>query len=196
MWVENKIDIKRFLDCYKGTPRGRNSSVRFKDENVRFDRAEKQSKKPIVALDMIIKHVNDFLEELGMERVDSPKYMVLREKINYVEICAGLEDKRDIVWLKFTTDKYLGVVATSNDINFNIPKLKEEYSVKRKSRYMYNTSGIIIHHLNKEWDDSFVLVFPLKGMPPNYCRGDIERGIGNYLIEQGVPILDFYSHNY
>lgn len=27
-------------------------------------------------------------------------------------------------------------------------------------------------------------------------RSDIESGIGNYLISQGIPILDYYSHNY
>ena len=25
---------------------------------------------------------------------------------------------------------------------------------------------------------------------------DIESGIGNYLIDNDVPILDYYSHNY
>ncbi len=34
----------------------------------------------------------------------------------------NLKDIRDIVWMKFTRDGFLGVVATSNDINFHIPK--------------------------------------------------------------------------
>lgn len=32
--------------------------------------------------------------------------------------------------------------------------------------------------------------------PEGLQRGDIERGVGNYLISKNVPILDFYSHNY
>ncbi|WP_369813894.1 hypothetical protein, partial [Halolactibacillus sp. JCM 19043] len=63
-------------------------------------------------------------------------------------------------------------------------------------RWKYNTSGIIVHHLGKCWDESFVLLFPLKNIPGNLSRSDVERGIGNYLIDKGVPILDFYFHNY
>lgn len=61
--------------------------------------------------------------------------------------------------------------------------------------WKYNSSGILVHQLNKEWDDSFVLVFPLVDIPSCY-KGDIERAIGNYLIDNEVPIIDFFSHNY
>jgi len=92
--------------------------------------------------------------------------------------------------MKFTEDGFLGVVATSNDINFDIPLSQKEYNKN------HNTSGIIIHYLNKKWNESFVLVFPLKKIPEKLKRGDVERGIGNYLIKKGVPILDFFSHRY
>lgn len=108
-----------------------------------------------------------------------------------------LKDKKDIVWMKFTKQKYLVVVAISKDINFDIPESSEVYDVKKgKDRWRYNTSGIIIHHLNMEWDESFVLFFPLINIPSGKTRKDIEMAIGNYLIDKGVPILDFYSHNY
>lgn len=55
---------------------------------------------------------------------------------------------------------------------------------------------IIIYHLKKQWDESFVLIFPLQNISGNPKRGDIERGIGNYLIKKEVPILDFFSHRY
>ena len=63
----------------------------------------------------------------------------------------------------------------------------------------YTTAGRINKSLGLEWDDSEVLIFPLN-IPSKIQgvlnRSDIESGIGNYLISKGVPILDFYSHNY
>ena len=60
----------------------------------------------------------------------------------------------------------------------------------------YNSSGILVHKLKKEWDESFVLVFPLRKLKEScgYSRHNIEMALGNYLIEQNVPIIDFYSH--
>lgn len=62
--------------------------------------------------------------------------------------------------------------------------------------WIHNSSGILVHQLGKEWDESFVLVFPLANIPCGYNRYDIERAIGNMLIAEGVPVIDFYSHNY
>lgn len=90
-----------------------------------------------------------------------------------------LNNRKHLIWMKFTIDGYLGVVAASDDINFD----------------MTNTSGKIISHLNKQWKQDFVLVFPLPNIGDKE-RSDIECGIGNYLIDKGVPILDFYSHQY
>lgn len=101
-----------------------------------------------------------------------------------------------MILLASAKDGYLGVVATSNDVNFNIPSSEKDYSIKKYGKWLFNTSGIIIHHLNKRWNENFVLVFPLVDIPEGLQRGDIERGVGNYLISKNVPILDFYSHNY
>lgn len=65
-----------------------------------------------------------------------------------------------------------------------------------KEDWVHNSAGIIIHKLGKEWDESFVLIFPLKGIPNDYTRSDVETAIGNMLIEENVPILNFYSHMY
>ena len=108
----------------------------------------------------------------------------------------NLKDPADIVWLKFTTDKRLGVVAVSNDVNFNYPPSKSDYNSKTDGDWTYNTSGIIIHSLEKEWDTDFVVIFPLQNIPERYSRHKIEKAIGNYLIENEVPILDYYSHIY
>ena len=41
-----------------------------------------------------------------------------------------------------------------------------------------------------------MLIFPLKNLPNNLSRHDVEKYVGDYLIEIDVPILDYYSHRY
>ena len=83
--------------------------------------------------------------------------------------------------MKFTNKGHLGVVAKSFDINFESS----------------NTSGKLLKEVDEKWDESFVFIFPLtKEILKVYEKGDVERAIGNYLISKGVPIIDFYSHNY
>ena len=53
---------------------------------------------------------------------------------------------------------YLGVVVTSADVNFS----------------MKNSSGRIIEHVKKYWDERFVLIFPLKNISKNLNRQLIE----------------------
>lgn len=182
------IDNK-YLEPYEGTPRGIKASVHH--DKFRLEKAEEEAKKKVVGIEKIIEFTNQFLKAMSFESNECININI--KDVDYIEIQNKhkLNDIRDIVWMKFTKDGYLGVVATSNDINYDIPQSKEGYN----SRWKYNTSGIIINHLNKEWDENFVLIFPLKSIN-NISRGVIERGIGNYLISKGVPILDFYSHNY
>lgn len=186
-------EMSKFFEIYPGTqlysdPR---SSVRY-GNTYRLDKAKEQVSHLPVDINIIVSHVNDFLKAIGINTIKSP---IIRQpqKIDYKKIKEeySLANERDIVWMKFTTDGYLGVVAVSNDINFDIPLNTSEYTDQKR-----NTAGILIHQLGKEWDTSFVLVFPLANIPAGKERGDIERAIGNYLIDKGVPIIDFYSHNY
>ena len=71
------------------------------------------------------------------------------------------------------------VVAAGADVNFDTE----------------NTSGKIVSYVDEEWDEDLILIFPLPKIGFGYRR-DIECGIGNYLLESGVPILDRYSHMY
>ena len=170
----------------------------------RFDKAEEQNKFACVEIYHIIKLTNDFLEKVGIRRVKNPlknNFTVLDNEdktvnLDYERIKNeyGLNNTKHIIWMKFTTDGYLGVVASSDDINFGIPNNSLEYNEKKNNnQWKYNTSGIIIHYLEKVWDESFVLVFPLPNIGDGE-RSDIECGVGNYLISKGVPILDYYSH--
>ncbi|MCB2286610.1 hypothetical protein LGK99_05765 [Clostridium algidicarnis] len=180
-------------------PNGAYSSVHY-DKRTRFDKAEEQAELKAKKIQDIIDYTNEFLGLLGVNSAINP--IIERESFEnnlYKEVKEknNLQDERDIVWMKFTQDEFLGVVATSNDINFQVPNDSSEYKEKiSKKKWRYNSSGIIIHHLKKQWDESFVLIFPLQNISEKLKRGDIERGIGNYLIKKEVPILDFFSHRY
>ena len=91
--------------------------------------------------------------------------------------------------MRFTDDGHLGVVAASDDINFD--KDKNSYKI-------VNSCGL-------EWDESFVMCFPLNtevGRYDEFQKNEWDRihkfeiAVGNYLIANGVPVLDYYSHNY
>jgi hypothetical protein len=164
-------------------PKYVDKSVKNKD-CFRINVAKEQAKMKTVAKDDIISYVNNFLESIDMVRIKEPevdleKNPIKRGRYAKMKEENNLKDKKDIVWIKFTKDNYLGVVASGADINFN----------------MDNTSGKIINALGKEWDESYVLVFPLINRYSDVNRHRIESAIGNYLISQNVPILDYYSHN-
>lgn len=71
-----------------------------------------------------------------------------------------LDDEKYIVWIKFTEDGFVGVIAVSNDINFDIPTNEsvydnkvwkyDEYTKKNELVWKYNLSGILVHKLKKE----------------------------------------------
>lgn len=191
-----KTTIEKMFNLFEGLPKGKNSSIHL--SATRFSKAEEQATLPSIEIERIITYTNEFLKILGMIPTANPIVDLVHGTIDYEQIknTSGIDDERDIVWMKFTKDNYLGVVATSNDVNFTIPRSKDQYNIKKNGKWVCNTSGIIIHHLGKTWNEDFVLIFPLVNIPRELQRGDIERGIGNYLISKKVPILDFYSHNY
>lgn len=160
--------------------------------NERILKAKEESKKTKVSVDEIIGHTNDFLKEIGVAEVTHPKVKLAPTQISArsrnVKIDYGslkndpilpLNNETHLIWMKFTKDGDLGVVAASNDVNFS-------YN---------NTAGIILRSLKKEWNEEFVLIFPLSHISDG-LRKDIECGVGNYLSDKGVPILDYYSHRF
>lgn len=134
----------------------------------------------------IVKYVNDFLSSImNMEKAENPYIKPKNTKgrrIEYSKI--NPIKKEDIVWIKFTKSGVISVIGTACDIYFT------EFAENN------TTAGRINQILNQKWDDTVVLVFPLMNIPDGLNRSDIESGIGNYLISQGIPILDYYSHNY
>lgn len=110
------------------------------------------------------------------------KYKAIKDKFD-------LERVNDILWFKFTNKGHLAVVAKSCDINWN----------------NNNSCGVLVNEVGEEFDTSFVFVFPLtkqmirtKAAPNSYYReyssDELELAVGNYLIDKGVPIIDYYSH--
>lgn len=173
----------------------------------RYNKAKKEvSEKTTIPIETIIEYVNEILKVIGITEVKNP--IMNPSEVDYTLIKKEfeLDDEKDIVWIKLTEDGYVGVVAVSNNINFDIPpndsvyddKVRKynEYTKKKELVWKYNSSGILVHKLNKKWDESLVLVFPLRKLNEScgYSRHNIEMAIGNYLIEQNVPIIDYYSH--
>ena len=170
----------------------------------RYEKASEQYKMDEPKIEDIFKYTKECMNKLGLDtaRINSIED-VLRtppyndEFYNNIKNEYNLGDERDIVWMKFTKNKkHLGVVADSNDINFDIPSEKSEYcNEAEKGNWVYNFSGIIVHSLGETWNNQFVWVFPLVNLKElTYTRHYVEKEIGNYLISKKVPILDYYSH--
>ena len=111
------------------------------------------------------------------------RYTFWDDKYDIIQKRFDLKSPQDIVWIKFTEDGYLGVVADSFDINYKYD----------------NSSGKLIRvkDSSKKWNESCVVVFPLtKDLLNIKSRKEIETAVGNYLLEaKGVPIIDYFSHN-
>lgn len=109
-----------------------------------------------------------------------PPYLSSDKKYTIIQEQFKLGFQKDLVWLKFTEDGYVGVVADSSDINYSYT----------------NTAGRLLREVNRTWDTSNLFIFPItSAMTKHKTRKQIENGIGKYLIYKGVPIIDFYSHN-
>lgn len=172
-----------------GAPRVGRYVTKEKAMEKRLNKTEEERNKKTYTIEQVSDFTLEFLEMAGFKNPTSiiieniTDFLTPRKRCKAYDCLKKqfeLNNQKHLVWMKFTKDGYLGVVAASDDINFDIN----------------NTSGEIIKKLNQEWDESRVLVFPLPNIGDKE-RSDIECGIGNYLTdEKGVPILDYYSHRY
>ncbi|MCR0328093.1 hypothetical protein MKA58_11885 [[Clostridium] innocuum] len=157
-------------------------SVDYDKSNYRKTKAKEEADKEKVSIFEICNLTNSFLNKIGIEsRCILIDGLDVLTTINYEHIrhLYKLKRQSDIVWFRFTTDGYLGVVASSNDINFD-----------------YDTnSGKIIKSVNKEWDEKKIVIVPLPEIAGRRERLQIETMLGNYLSDNKVPIIDLYSHN-
>ena len=220
-WRKHMINnIEVFFEINPDTPRSTKNEERNYNWNKRIKKAHEQSKIAPIQYSQVLAYVNEFLicleaEDSGVSKKEKQnsiildgreqtiinngiiakeckwtvpvwdktvkKYSVWENKYSKIKEKFGLSHTKNIIWLKFTQKGYLGVVAKGMDINF----------------FNDNTSGKLVNAVNDKWDESFVLIFPLTdSILYKRDTGEIERAIGNYLISKGVPIIDFYSHNY
>lgn len=209
--MSNKIDINKYINNKK-----REENTVHNGKMKRLKKAEEQRELDIVDRNIIIELTNNFIEKYaekyGLKLFNGCNF-VKTEGLDLSEFnkntkknYKGITSEKDIIWMKFTTDGRIGVVACSNDVNFDIPSKNEDYDEiilsknGQKKKWKYNSSGILVHSVGLKWDESFFLVFPLlelkKGKDGNKQRHDLETGIGNYLIDNNVPIIDYYSHRF
>lgn len=198
---------------------------KYYGDTVRNDKAKAQSGEPPIPISQVFSYINEFIEMLRKsngaleENVknesivldntihtildngiiarglnwtmpiydkDKNKYVDWDYKYNIIKNEFGLNTPQDIVWLKFTTKGHVGVVAKSFDINFD----------KKTSDGKPISSSVLIEEVGQSWNKSVVIIFPMTPeILGNRSVGDLELGIGNYLIDKGVPIIDYYSHN-
>lgn len=161
----------------------------FSKENIKIDTIQLGNNKHTIIDNGIIIRENKW--ELPQGHMEGNRYVddFHDEKYDVIKDKFSLERASDILWFKFTNKGHLAVVAGSYDINWN-----EESSC-----------GILVNEIEEKFDDTFVFVFPLtqemirtKSEPNSYYRKyksmELELAVGNYLINKGVPIVDFYSH--
>lgn len=158
MTLLNKKEIQQYLY----TNRPRYTSVHY-GQTARFEKAKEQASLMPVPVQKIIEYCNEFLRLCDIQRY-SENYISLKERspeeINESAINEyGLNHPQDIIWLKFTTDGYLGVVAMSNDINFDIPPSPSSYDEREKYLWKYTTSGIIVDYFGKNGTNPLFFFF-------------------------------------
>lgn len=171
------------LDCPiydKNNPDYR-CSIDYDKTNYRKSKAMVEARKDRIELSYICKLIDEFLKKVNIKSVckiinNNDALMAINYEV--IKKQYKLNRQSDIVWMKFTEDGYLGVVASSNDINFNDN----------------NNSYKLINHVGKKWNKNLILIVPLPQIS-YYERLLIEKMLGNYLIDNNVPIIDYYSHN-
>lgn len=182
-------ELNRYAEIPSDCPRFDNHnpdyrcSVDYDKSKYRINIAKREANKKPVEIKDLLSYIHLFFEKMDMDN----KFVLIDGTdvlgtLNYEQIKSQfkLNNQSDIIWLRFTTDGFLGTVASSNDINF-------EYN---------HNSGKIVKAIGKEWDTNRILVIPVQGIKKREDRLLIEQMLGNYLIyEKGVPVLDKYSHN-
>lgn len=218
-----KIDEDAFYVDMYGNHRFR-GVLKYYGDTIRNDKAIQQAKLPATAISKVFSYVNEFLELLREDNgytvknvrcdsimLDNIIHPIIDNGIicyrmnwespiynknkrcytswdsKYDEISKVFNNNiRDLIWIKFTNKGHIGVVARGFDINFD--------SFNDNGKPI--SSDVLVKEVNESWDDSFVMLFPITSqMLEKYSIEEIELGIGNYLIDRGVPIIDYYSHH-
>ena len=154
-------------------------------EDVRKAKALEQKDLKPTTVDQVLKVLWD--NYYSVLKISEPRK---RGKVSYSKIAksSGIEDEKNLIWIKFAKtegnqsgDRYVATVGAGSDINIC-------WDCK-------SISGKLVAHAGLVWDDSLVLVIPVR-LCDGKKRDDFEKEIGNLLIENKIPIIDYYSHDF
>lgn len=184
------------------------SSVHF-GETYRIDVALEQARHKAAPVARVAELANEEVAALGIKRVENPLIEVDSGDIasngmvnlDYDRIAKEhqLADRRDIVNIRFDREGRAVLVAVSDDVNFcPVPKGPDEFDAKDGNYWKYSTAAVILSALGTDWDRTRLLLFPLSGLSrTGYSRHDVEKAIGNHLLQSGeCALLDKFSHCY
>ena len=167
IYDENNPDYRCSVDCDK-------TNYRKKQGKAEHDKRKVYYYDICKLIDVFLSKIKIDSECICIKGVD----ILLLLNYEVIKRQYKLNDQSDMVWLRFTNDGYLGVVGSSNDINFD----KDTNSYK------------IIKYSGCEWDENRIIIIPLPEIKNREERELVEKMVGNYLLDNGVPIIDKYSH--
>jgi len=157
----------------------------------RIEKSKEELKNPPVCMYEVENIINKGLKEVNIKGraklIELPK-----EGIDYKEIMSdyGTNAETHLIWIQFTNSGHVAVVGGGKDIS---------YSKKRGTgRIIDSLEGI-------DWCTTHLIIVPIKNLNTKSngikcvdnvlrCRNGVEHFIGEYLIKESVPILNFYSH--
>ncbi len=159
----------------------------FNEKNTRLDIIKLDNTEHVIIDNGII--IRDDSWIYPQWNINTHSYDVYDKKYDDIKDKFDLERVSDVLWFKFTEKGHLAVVAGSCDINWNNSL----------------SCGILVNEVGEAFNTSFLFVFPLtkqmirsKSEPSSFFRkytvAELELAVGNYLIDKGVPIIDYYSH--
>ena len=165
--------------------------------DTRVEEGKSEFNKPIIEKSEILEILSNCLKEKGI----SGEILFINltsEKIDYEQISKdhGTNGTGHIIWLQFSNSGHVAVVGAGKDIGFSRNENKGTWSILSK-----------IPHV--EWNKEEVIIIPVRGLDKDSyglknvhkhgnnilrCRNGVEHCIGEYLINKGVPILNYYQH--
>ena len=163
-------------------PSIKNRSI--ENSEFRFKKAKEQAEMSPVNPKEVIELVNNFLNKIELKTMDDLNFnpfIQLEDKkrpISYSKIFKETEIKykNDIVWIKFTKGNFISVIGTGCDISFSKWAF-ENTTAGKISQYLIDSTPDNQKKCEYEWNNKFVLIFPLKDIPDYLSRSDIESGI-------------------
>ena len=192
--------IKDYKYRDDNTPGGVASSVHIIKRFIKAKEvyeANKGYNTPLQGVELVRKALDELLINEGLKVVVALRDEYYKDdilKFDYKK--AGINKKKgNVVWIKFSDKGHVGVVASGADINFDYPTDYKDYTKQENGEWKYNSSGILLHFLGLHWYTDAVLIIPISE-DCGYSKREVEVAVGNFLIDKGIPIIDYYSHNY